>query len=162
MRFLRIPSASGLNYSVFLFRKQELTKTQEGKSLSEDDVESLDLIYGSMEVRMRSLGEEASRGEPPARYPTVPIKVRVLDPASGEEIHNLRVQYVTRALFSKRDENASDFPGFSSPSQHKIPEANYNVWAERDDAVLTDVVTLKARAQQDGEAMELDLMYQPE
>jgi hypothetical protein len=64
MRFLRIPSASGLNYSVFLFRKQELAiSTQPLRNLRKGEPNNVKLTESkklsaksSRSYKLRQLG----------------------------------------------------------------------------------------------------------
>ncbi len=133
---------------------------EQQEQLTEEDIDLLSKIHENMKVRMATFNEAMGPGDPPSRGREVLVQVRILDPKTGQEVDQIRVYYVSEALYSKRDKYAEHFHKLSSPIEQWLPEADYNIWAQFpsfDDRIATDVLSVKVRKQSDDQPMIVEV-----
>jgi len=145
-RFGRPISSEGLSQliadvdllSATLTNKTEATakilKADEGKILS---------IEKDVRIKGRAFSEVAA-GDAPDAPPDVLVIVKTLK--AGNQVPNLRIYYVPEALKDNNDD-VRPFGVLSSPSNKKIPEADYCFWAAIDPShtPVTNVLCLEIR-----------------
>jgi hypothetical protein len=107
------------------------------KKIGKEELEQINNVEEDVKIKVKTFTIVAS-GEPPERYPEVTVSVKTLK--QGKEIPSLRIYYVPKALRNKPQE-AGAFGELSSPSNQKLPEANYCFWGARDPsrAAVTNV-----------------------
>jgi hypothetical protein len=124
-------------------------KTSTGAPISKAEQAQIAAIEKDIRVKSRAYSEVAA-GEAPARWPEVKVIVKTL--RQGQEIPSLRIYYVPEAHKNRADK-ARSFGVLSSPSNQKLPEADYCFWAARDPdkTAVTNQQCLEVRTDRDAE-----------
>lgn len=130
------------------------------KKLEDAEFETIELINENMEIRMQFLYEKKGPSGLPLRCPEVSVVVKTINLKKGnKEIYNLRIYYVSRALWENRKDFEESFDKLSSPTNRSLPEANYYIWAGKpdDSTPISDIKLLKVRKTEEEEIIEVDL-----
>jgi hypothetical protein len=117
-----------LNEDTELLNSILTAKTSTGARFSKEEHAQISAIEKDIRVKSRAYSEVAA-GEAPARWPEVKVIVKTIK--EGKEIPSLRVYYVPEA-HKNRVDKARSFGILSSPSNQKLPEADYCFWAAKD------------------------------
>jgi hypothetical protein len=131
------------------------------KKLTNTEFEVIELINENMEIRMRALNEKKGPSGLPSRCPEISVVVKTIDPKQDKkEIYNLRIYYVSRALWENRKDFEESFDKLSSPTDRMLPEANYYIWAGKanDSTPVSDIKPLKVRKTEGIEIIEVELV----
>jgi hypothetical protein len=85
-----------------------------------------------LSARDITLKAEFCRKHPQGMAALLDVVVRTWRPGDGERIEAARwnVAYLSAPMAVFPDRKGRTFPGFSSPSQHRLPPGTYVVWAE--------------------------------
>ena len=85
-------------------------------------------VKKDLEIKVKAFTETAA-GTAPAKWPEMEVIVRTLK--QGQEISDLRIYYIPEAN-KEKPEKARSFGKLSSPTNRRLPEADYCFWAARD------------------------------
>jgi hypothetical protein len=106
-----------------------LTPVMKGeRRLTADDARQIVSIQKDIKIKETHFVQVAA-GEPPDAWPKVKIVVRTIK--QGKPVSGLRVYYVPEALKTRADQ-VRPFDTLSSPCERKMPEADYIIWASKD------------------------------
>lgn len=159
-RFGRPISTEGLNQllaEVEMLNAMLTSKTKAGATMVKSDQNRISTIEKDVRIKGKAFSEVAA-GDAPDEPPGVVVIVKTL--RAGSQIPNLRVYYVPEALRGDSDEEQR-FGILSSPTNKKIPEADYCFWASVDPArtPVTNVLCLEVR--KGASAVELTVVREP-
>jgi hypothetical protein len=134
--------------------------THKNYILTNNDIESIELIAKNMTIRMKTLDEAKGAGGISSNWPEVSVFVRAIDVSHGKEINNLRVYYVGQGLWNDRIKYEKSFDKLTSPSERILPEADYYIWVGKpqDSTPLSDRKSLEVRKKAENEKIGIDLI----
>ncbi len=132
------------------FILKNMTKAEQ--QLTKLDMETVDLIAQDMGIRMQTLEEEKGEGGL-SLNPEVLVKVKILDPTSGMEIHLLEVYAVARAFWNSYDKDQKRFPHPTPKAERRLPVGNYFIWAisPKDSKQVSDPTPWEVRRTGEGD-----------
>jgi hypothetical protein len=128
---------------------------QPGQKLSPGDENRILLIAADMDLKVRNLNEARGPNDSPPRWRDTRVIVDVLQ--EQKPVPSLRVYYVPEALAGRND-FVQQFSVLTSPAEQVLPEADYIIWAakENDTTTKTGQVKVQVRKSSEG-AMHVQL-----
>ena len=128
---------------------------QPNQKLSREDQERILLIASDMDLKVRNLNEARGPNDSPPRWRDIRVIVDVFQ--DQKPVPSLRVYYVPEALAGISD-FIQQFSTLTSPAEQVLPEADYLIWATKENDTTTKTSQLKVQVRKSSEgAMHVQL-----
>ena len=130
------------------------------KKISNKELKNMKLIDENLKIRTKYFIEKRGKSAiTPIVWSEISVCVKTLNSKTKQDVHNLRIFYIQQALWDYRNKYQHSFNKLSSPSQMKLPEASYCIWAglPNNPTPKSDIKKVKVRNNMNKKKIEVEL-----